>query len=280
MNISFLDFWGGFNHNNNFFIHLFRDIVEDVNVTTPDKADIIIFSCFGNLNKSFTHCKKIFFTGENLRPDFSQCDYSFSFDFDSYNNRNIRIPLWYLYIDWFGVKTYDNPNWLIPVSYLNGDNEFKEKVKEKFACTVFSSPRKSRFAAIQTINSYKNIDCIGKIHSLKLPDGERFKMNVISGYKFNLCFENSIYPGYFTEKILHAKIAGCIPLYASDKTYTNDFNCSCCLNLIDYNNLNDFLKDIKAIDKDDSLYKKILNEPLFLELPNLISIKSQIYNIL
>jgi len=219
MNISFLDFWEGFENNNNFFTYLFKVIKEKISFTSPDKADIIIFSCFGNSNKLYNHCKKIFFTGENLRPDFNTCDYSFTFDFDSYDNRNIRIPLWYLYIDWFNVKTYNNPNWLIPVSYLNGTQEFTEKEKNKFACTVFSSPRKSRFAAINSINTYKSVECYGKIHSLKIPDGEKYKMDIISNYKFNICFENSIYPGYFTEKLLHAKIARCIQLYASDKTY-------------------------------------------------------------
>jgi len=52
------------------------------------------------------------------------------------------------------------------------------------------------------------------------------------------------------------------------------------LNLINYKNLDDFLEEIKNIDNDNNLYKKILNQPLFNELPNLTSIKNKVYNIL
>ena len=91
MNISFLDFWGGFDSTNNFFIHLFKQIHDNVHVSNPENADIIIYSCFGNNHNTFNHCKKIFFTGENKRPNFEECDYSFTFDFDDYNGKNIYI---------------------------------------------------------------------------------------------------------------------------------------------------------------------------------------------
>ena len=107
MNVAFLDFWFGFQPENNFFIHLLRLIKESVNITSPENADVIFYSCFGDSHKNF-NIKKIFFTGENLRPDFNDCDLSLSFDFDNYNNKNIRLPLWYLYIDWFNVKSYNN----------------------------------------------------------------------------------------------------------------------------------------------------------------------------
>lgn len=39
------------------------------------------------------------------------------------------------------------------------------------------------------------------------------KMDLLKDYKFNLCFENTIYPYYCTEKIWHAIAAGCLPIY-------------------------------------------------------------------
>ena len=44
MNISFLDFWGGFIPNNNFFYYLFLSIDNKVQITRPEVADVIIFS--------------------------------------------------------------------------------------------------------------------------------------------------------------------------------------------------------------------------------------------
>ena len=277
MNVAFLDFWFGFQPENNFFIHLIRSIKDNVNITSPENADVIFYSCFGDSYKKF-NIKKIFFTGENLRPDFNDCDLSLSFDFDNYNNRNIRLPLWYLYIDWFNVKSYNNPDWLIPVEYLSGDNEFTKKDKSQFCSTVFSSPYNSRFNMVNLLNNYKQVDCYGKIHNNKLPDGEKYKMDVISNYKFNICFENSLYPGYFTEKLLHAKIAGCIPIYYSDESYSIDFNTKCCINLIDFENEFELIEYIREIDNNVDLYKSIKNQKLFNEYPNLDKIKKYLQN--
>ena len=276
MNVAFLDFWYGFQPENNFFTYLIRSIKENVNITSPENADIIFYSCFGNFHKNF-NTKKIFFTGENLRPNFNDCDLSLSFDFDDYNNKNIRLPLWYLYIDWFNVKSYNNPEWLIPVEYLSGDNEFTKKDKNQFCSTVFSSPYNTRFNMVNLLNTYKQVDCYGKIHNNKLPDGEKYKMDIISNYKFNICFENSIYPGYFTEKLLHAKIAGCIPIYYSDKSYSEDFNKKCCINLIDLNDQSELIEYIKEVDSDINLYNEIKSEPIFTMVPNLDEIKNKLY---
>jgi hypothetical protein len=280
MNISFLDFWDGFRPDNNFFIHLFKELKGNISLTHASQADLIIFSCFGQEHKRYNHCKKIFYTGENIRPNFNECDYSITFDFDDYDNRNIRIPLWYLYIDWFNVKSYGNPEWLIPTDYLNNFNPLASKHKIKFCSTVFSNPKSIRMEMVSKMNLYKNVDCYGKVHALKLSDGEFIKMKEISNYKFNICFENSVYPGYFTEKLLHAKIAGTIPLYYSDKTFDTDFNDKCCLNLINYNNFDELIDKIKQIDNDDYSYNKMKNEPLFNSLPDLNNIKKYLNKII
>jgi hypothetical protein len=279
MKLSFLDFWDGFIDDNNFIIHLIRSVSE-VELVQPSVADVIIYSCFGQENRKY-NCKKIFFTGENKRPNLSDCDYSISFDFDDYGGRNIRIPLWYYYIDWFEVGTYGNPQYLIPVDYLMYPNEFSKKEKNKFCCAVYSNPISMRNQFISIISQYKSVDCYGKLHGFNyLPDGEKNKMNVISNYKFNVCFENSVYPGYFTEKILHAKVSGSIPIYYSDKSFDKDFNVRSCINLIDYNNQFEVLDLIKEIDNNDSLYNQYRKEPLFNKTPNLDEIKNKISKII
>ncbi len=39
------------------------------------------------------------------------------------------------------------------------------------------------------------------------------KLALLQDYKFNICFENTAYPHYCTEKIWHAIAAGCLPIY-------------------------------------------------------------------
>lgn len=46
-----------------------------------------------------------------------------------------------------------------------------------------------------------------------IPPGVVPKLETISGYRFCLCFENAVFPGYVTEKILDAFLADTIPVY-------------------------------------------------------------------
>ena len=39
------------------------------------------------------------------------------------------------------------------------------------------------------------------------------KLDILSKYKFSICYENSIFPGYVTEKIFDSLQARCIPIY-------------------------------------------------------------------
>ena len=45
-----------------------------------------------------------------------------------------------------------------------------------------------------------------------------FTIDYISEYKFYLAFENTKSPGYITEKIVNAMLAGVIPVYWGDES--------------------------------------------------------------
>ena len=280
MKICFSDFWSPFDQNNNFFIHLLKQSFENVEVVHPEDADVMFFSVFKkkkNLKKNF---KKIFFTGENQRPNFKKCDYSLTFDFDDYEGKNFRLPLWYLYIDWFNVKTYLNPEWLIPESYLYGENEFTQKPKDKFCSIVFGKMVESRLNAIQKISEYKKVDIFGKANpDYNLPDGEKYKLDLISNYKFSLCYENSVTPGYHTEKLLHGKIAGNIPIYYGDETVCKDFNPKSFINTVNMSD-EEVIETIKQIDTNKELYDTINSEPLFENKISLEPLINNLYKIL
>lgn len=281
MKITFSDFWQypkAFDPNNNFFIHIIRDLFEDVEVVEPEDADVMFFSLFGNENGRYKDCKKIFFTGENVRPNFKRCDYSLTFDADEHEGKNFRLPLWYLYIDWFEVNSYDNPDWLIPESYLYNDNEFTEKKKDKFCSIVYGKQIESRINAIQNISSnYKQVDVFGKTNpNYYLPDGEKYKLDLISNYKFSLCYENSITPGYHTEKLLHGKVAGNIPIYYGDKSIGEDFNPDCFINAVDMSD-EELIQKIIELDQSDNLYNKMAKEPIFTEKVSLDNIKDFLF---
>ena len=282
MNISFADFWDGFQDNNNFFIDLLKTINPNFNlVPFSSETEILIYSCFGHSHHraNRSKVKKIFYTGENLRPNFNECDYSLTFDFDSYGGRNIRLPLWMLQIDWFNKKGYKNPQYVIPLNDIR-KNPLMDKPKEQFCSIVFNGRSPHRWEIIEKLSKYKNVHCYGKPFGNWFY-GEDVKLNVISNYKFNICFENSISPGYHTEKMIHAKTAGCLPLYWADNNCEKDYNKDSFLNLYNFNNLDEFVEKIIHLDTDDSAYNAITSEYLFKDKePSLDFIKNQLIKIL
>jgi hypothetical protein len=289
MKLSFSDFWDGVDPNSNFFTELFKTLYDIEIIPLSDKTDVLIYSCFGsqhnNTNRSKT--KKIFYTGENKRPNYSECDYSFTFDFEDYNGKNIRVPLWLIQIDFFNKKSYGNPQYVIPLEYLTitEKNPFFKKKKSHFCAIVNNHLANRRDELIERLNPLKSIHGYG--HAFKNNTwfyGEDKKINLLSNYRFNICFENGSHPGYYTEKIIHAKAAGCIPLYNTDKRCEEDFNKKSFLNLSDFSSINEYIEKILEIENTPSLYEQIKNEPLFIDsnypLNFLTNIKDQIKLIL
>ena len=267
MKLSFLNFWGDFDPNNNFFIHLLKSYKENVQVVSPERADNIIYTCFGQEHLNYNNCNKIFYTGENIRPNFGECNGALSFDIDDHGGKNVRLPLWMLYIDWFNVGSYGNPNGLVPISKIN-NNRFKNRLKTKTCCIVVNHLGNNRNIIMNKLQQHFSVDGKGKPFN-NWDYGEDLKYNFISDYKFNICFENTIYPGYHTEKLFHAKIAGCIPLYNGSTTIDSDFNPKCFLNLQDFSNIENFISKILEINSSDRLYKEIYEQPLFNTEPSL-----------
>lgn len=274
MKIAYVDFWGGFDPAE-FWITRFLKNRYKVEISDPFNCDLIIGSCFGNFIKIFekSKAKKILFLGENLRPSYEFYDYSLSFDYENYDNKNIRLPLWMLYIDWWNNKSED-----LSLDELNFIFDAEEIYnRQNFACIVAGNPVRNRIDIYQLLNLYKKVDGYGLAFNNKY-NGR--KHNLLKNYKFNICFENSIYPGYCTEKLLQAKVAGCIPVYYGCKEANKDFNEKCFINLIDYDSINKFAEEVIKIDKNKDKFFQIASEPLFSINPNIEFLYNFFQNVL
>lgn len=268
MKISFTDFWPGFQNENNFFTDLLRSISSKIQIVPFSKeTEILVYSCFGNQHHSTdrSKTKKIFYTGENMRPNFNECDFSWTFDFDDYDQKNIRIPLWLLQIDFFKNNNYKNPEYVVPLDYVTNlsTNPWHLKTKDKFCVVVNNHLPNRRDEIIRYLALKKEIHGFGRAFNNTCGDGEEKKLNTISDYRFNICFENKLYPGYYTEKLFHAKIAGCIPLYYSDTQVNEDFNPHGFLNLSNFTNIEEYVDFIFKVEESQALLNEIKNQPLF-----------------
>lgn len=146
--------------------------------------------------------------------------------------------------------------------------EFINKKRE--ACIITSHLNEPRDSLFLNLEKHIKVNGYGPAFDKKLKDHHNkkfFKKDILKNYAFNLCPENSLYPGYYTEKIPEAFSCNCLPLTWADQNIDIDFNKRSFVNLLDY--IQDDLNHIGELLKDDNFLKKFSEEPLCLKAPNL-----------
>jgi hypothetical protein len=244
--INFTDFWNGFDVKDNIFINLLRYQYE---VVLDENPDILFFSCYGFEHLKY-NCYKVFFTGENVRPDFRICDLSLSFDWDTYQNRNIRLPL--IRFNGSLESIAENP-----------PTNAAPIAERKFCCMLVSNPNcKERNIFYEKLSRYKKVDSGGKFKnniSRKIINKHEFMQQ----YKFVLAFENSCYPGYTSEKILDPILASSVPVYWGNTLIGKDINVDRIINVHKYSDFDEAVSSIIQFDNDINAYNQIVSAPIF-----------------
>lgn len=266
MKISFIDFWGDFDPNKNLITDICINYFENISVVSPSDCDVLFCGQFGSNHSRYSGIKKIFNELETwYKPNFNVFDYSIGFDTEEHGGKYFRIPCWVWNIDWFNSKYYHD-TFLIPLDILTKEF-FKYNKREGFASFVFSNECRDRVEIVETFKKYKNIDVYGS-NGIILPRGIENKINVISKYKFDFCFENSVFSGSHTEKLIHSKFGGCVPVYKSHESYSIDFNPNCCLQVNGMSN-EEIFELVKEYDNDEKKIKEIQEQPLFSKIPDI-----------
>ena len=255
--INFTDFWQGFLKDNNYFYNLLSTRYK---VVLDDDPDYLFYSSYGNEYLGYK-CTRIYYAAENIRPDFSACDYAYSFDFSS-DKRNFRFPLYGYYIDMYPNQLNKD---LSNLFKRRERNELKKiwQQKKNFCCIVVSNP-----------DSTKRIDFFKKLDHIKAVDsGGRYlnntgaavkdKLAFIKEYRFVISFENAAYPGYTTEKILEPIIADCIPIYWGNPKIGLDFNEERFLNYHAFSNEEELIEKIFELENDPENAIDMIVKPAF-----------------
>jgi len=273
MQLAFLDMWVDFQPSHNMIVSALksRGISFDINQESPN---LIIFGPFGedNTKSKWAKVPKIFYTGEPLKPLLRE-DIVLNLGF----RRNVtfayfRFPLWMTELNWFNedAALFKNPT-PFPLELFDV-NIYK---RDKFCAFVASNPKSvQRNSLYNILNRYKKVDSAGRLFSNMEPikgglggaGGQIQKVEFYKQYKFALVCENSQSNGYLTEKLLHAKLAGCVPIYWGDPYVELDFNPDAFVNVSKFSNVDAFLSRIKDIDENHDEWLKIAKQPLILNI--------------
>jgi GR25 family glycosyltransferase involved in LPS biosynthesis len=295
--VAFLDMWEGFNYNSNFIVDALREECKKHNLKlaknirgvkydslkSSSQPNIVIFSPFSKEWKDIpASIPKVFFTGENWEVPKDDSISLYLTPYKNEDNKHIRCPVWMMFIDWFSeatdvksVNNSDNPNRLpVKMAMLPHTKSFNDR--KDFCAFVVSNPvSKFRNDAFLALDSYKKVSSGGDLYNniggrleLKYPGGgggDIPKYNFLSNHKFSLSFENSQAPGYITEKVLHAKMGGCVPLYWGDSETDTDFVPGSFINVSQLTNPEQIVKVVQKLEQNPEICAKIAATPILNE---------------
>jgi GR25 family glycosyltransferase involved in LPS biosynthesis len=250
--IGFVNMWEGFNPGNNFFLDLLKTKCQVEGVEGHDGCSLVVIGPFGDPSNWFeAKCSKVFFSGENVDlPDDPTIDLYLSSEIKE-DNRHMRLPIWMLFLKWWnrGLES-TNEEIMNPIG-LPVDLAIKpHSISFDKRTEVFL-----QFSKKHKVNSggqlYNNIG--GPLHALYGGGGggDTAKHLFLEKHKYNICFENSQAPGYVTEKLLHAKMAGCIPIYWGDNACIEDFDPRGFLNFSDYTSIQEIIKKVDSLTPEE-----------------------------
>lgn len=253
VSIKFVDFWPTLNHHNNKFVNALKAKfnVEVLSSDSNESPDLLFYSKMGVTHYKYNDCIKIYYTGENDVPNFNECDYAMSFHEIDFDHRHIRYPLYQLYEDEYELA-------------MNRNNIADDIALNRPFCSFLMRQHTNnnvmRVKIVEALEAYKPI-AYGGIWKNNVGGPVPEKIPFISGYKFNLALENSVIPGYVTEKLIEPFAASTVPIYWGAPNVMNDFNPDSFINVSDYNSLDSFVRAVKDIDNDPKKYMEILNTP-------------------
>ena len=274
-------FWPGFSTEFNFFKLFIENHfnVELVTIDNPNESDIIFTSIFGeNLNPliqmaKILNKKLITFTGEQWSIRNKDLDLAIGFEINKDNNY-MRLPLWFIEIDWFNVRLpiiMKNPD-TVPYFWLN--RRGKAKPRKKFCLFVCGDLKcNHRNKMFEKLHAVKHIDSSGSAYNnMKIPNDSSYiigriirKVEFSRDYRFALCPENESHPGYCTEKILHAFASGCVPIYWGDPTVTEDFNEKAFING-NGKSIDEVIAEVMEVENNPEKWIEMASQPVFSNL--------------
>ena len=231
-------------------IPFYRILRRFYDIELTDDPDYIIDGGLGSDHLRYD-CVKIVCIGESYVPDFNQFDYAIGFDHLEFGDRYLRHPLYAFYPQFRSLsascRSVPDPAALLDRGFCSFvvSNDDGDPMRMEF---------------FRRLSKYKPVASGGKLLNNvggRVPD----KMAFISNYKFNIAFENSVVPGYTTEKVMEALAARSVPIYYGNPRIGEDFDPACMVRVRSRDDMERAIEEIVALDRDDEAYLRRVCAP-------------------
>jgi hypothetical protein len=259
--IALFNFWEGFQieHLNQYFPSLsakYRFIQDQ------RQPDLAVFSVFTGGGWPWTMpappdlgVPTLFLTGENTTPDMDKCDYAISFRRDIDSPNHMRIPNWVRVMNLRGRH---------PRTLLSAQREAATD-RDKFCLFMYRNQVALRENFFRILSSRSPVEAPGKSMNNAPAIGFDWaeQMAHMGRFRFTIAFENEATPGYTTEKLANAFIAGTVPIYWGDPLVGLDFNKDALLDLADFASQEELADAVMAIESDPAAWRRLRSQPVY-----------------
>jgi hypothetical protein len=216
--------------------------------------------------------RSIWVTGENIRPPADGYDLTFSFDLDDFGGSNVYLPLLLMELDWFSRERHQQPlGWSsrtgmsrLRPEEASQEREIEMSERPKFVCAFVGNAEPIRMKAISALERIGRVDVFGSAVGRPVAS----KAEIARDYRFMLCFENDLYPGYVTEKVLEAYQCGCIPLWRGVDA-ADLLNPKALINESEFPSLGAFVSHVADLNASELSLQRMSRQALFRHAPDL-----------
>lgn len=273
-----MHFWPGFSPGR--FRSFFPYVYEKYDLVPSQAPEVVFHSVFAPSWRPYadpTDAKnvprikpgnyvRVFMTGENVEPLMEHCEFAMSFSVLETHPNHMRLPLW----------VYENRgSGYTPAHLVKAPNTDWERVareKSQFCNFVYLHPVPFRERIFAALSAYRRVDaagqCLNNMNGWMVPSNPTRlagKVDFFRRYKFTLAIENSIWPGYETEKLVDPVYAGSIPIYAGNPMARVHFDSAGYIDLANFSSLKEMVEFVREVDNDRKLYLKMLAAPFYRE---------------
>ncbi len=273
--VKFVDFGPDWDYENNLFVQM---MARQFDVRLVEENPNYLFHGLygGRAYEGIEHffyrapdCVKIFYTAENVVPDFNTTDYALGFAYLDFGDRYLRFPIHHL-----GMMAWKpEENWR-PL----GRAEALERpgfCNFVYSNAQFAAPERDAF--FHLLSRYRKVDSAGRhlrntdaLARIEAEGGHggwaKAKRAFLAGYKFTIAFENDSFPGYTTEKIFDAFAARTVPIYWGNPRVAEEFAPGSFVNAHDFDSLEALVREVERLDNDDDAYMEMINTNPFAPL--------------
>lgn len=205
----------------------------------------------------------VWFTGENVRPPVGPWDAYLSFDLDAIDGRNAYCPLWWWSLDILGSprSTFMDPAPTVETLLTVRD---PGPSRPGFVVAFINNPDPMRMHMISLLKEAGPVEVFGGAVGRPVPN----KAIAARDFKFVLCFENDLYPGYVTEKPIEAWACGAVPIWwgLDPAGYINS---AAVINAATASDFGTVVSEVDAIARNSEAWTQKASQPLLTRPPDL-----------